>query len=136
MSNPLCPTDCTGLLPKVKSSKCAPVILLSEITRIFVTKYDAAPFDDWTDGSEWVDRLSEDGTQANVIRPLPVIGDKPAAAPVTKDISNGRKYTVGKDHTLNVKVDDVSDENYEFMRNTECGGQFRIWFETAGGYLY
>ena len=22
------------------------------------------------------------------------------------------------------------------MRNTECGGQFRIWFETAGGYLY
>ena len=136
MANPVCPTDCTGLLPKVKSSKCAPVILLSEITRIFVTKYDAAPFDDWKDASEWVERLSEDGVQPNAIRPLPVIGDKPAAAPVTKDISNGRKYTVGKDHTLNVKVDDVSDENYEFMRNTECGGQFRIWFETAGGYLY
>jgi len=37
---------------------------------------------------------------------------------------------------LNYTIDDVSDENYEFMRALECGGQYRIWYETEGGFLY
>ena len=133
---PTCPQDCTGNLPMVKFSKCAPIILLSEITKLYVGKNSIQPFMDWTTASEWTTRLSETATDANAIRPITVIGDKPAAAPIKKEISNGRTWTIGKDHTLNVKVDDVSDENYNFMRNSECGGQYRVWFETSGGMLY
>lgn len=136
MANPLCPTDCTTALGEVLFSDCAPNINSSEIKRVFLAKGNASPFSDWTTATEWTTRLAESGTDANAIRPLTVIGDKPAPANVTKDISNGRKHVVGKDHTLNFTVDDVSDENYEFMRATECGGKYRLWYETKGGYLY
>ena len=136
MANPLCPTDCTAALGVVHFSDCAPNINPSEIKRVFIAKGNSDPFDDWTTAAEWTTRLNQTGTTANAIRPLTVIGDKPAPASITKDISNGRKYVVGKDHTLNFTIDDVSDENYEFMRATECGGKYRLWYETKGGYLY
>jgi hypothetical protein len=41
-----------------------------------------------------------------------------------------------KDFTINIEIDDVSKENYEFMRVTQCGGEYKLWFETAGGRLY
>jgi hypothetical protein len=65
-----------------------------------------------------------------------VIADKPVGSPVVKEISNGRKFNLRKDNTLNVEIDDVSDENYNFMRVTQCGGEYKAWFETAGGRLY
>ena len=37
---------------------------------------------------------------------------------------------------MNFTIDDVSEENYEFMRSTECGGKYRLWYETKGGYMY
>ena len=136
MSNPLCPTDCDQALGTVLFDDCAPNINPSEIQRLFVSKGNAEPFTDWKQASEWTTRIAQTGTNADAIRELTVIGDKPAASPITKDISGGRKYTVGKDHTLNFTVDDVSDENYEFMRSTECGGKYRLWYETKGGYIY
>lgn len=133
---PTCPTDCTANLPVVKFSACAPSILLSEITKVYLGKYSTQPFTDVGLATEWTTRLNESAVTEDTIRPLTVIGDKPAAAPIRKEISNGRTWTIGKDHTLNIRIDDVSDENYEFMRAAECGGQYRVWFETAGGYLY
>ena len=115
MSNPLCPNDCDQALGTVLFDECAPNINPSEIQRVFISKGNAAPFNNWAQAQEWTDRI---------------------AASVTKDISNGRKYVVGKDHTLNFTIDDVSDENYEFMRSTECGGKYRLWYETKGGYMY
>ena len=132
-----CPSGCTTALPAVKFDKCAPKVNLSEIERIYVAKPTAAAFADWKLATEWTTRISEtDSTGDDAIRPLIVIGDKPAPANVIKEISNGRKLPVRKDHTLNVTIDDVSDENYDFMRTLECGGQVKIWYETAGGYLY
>ena len=136
MSNPLCPTDCDQALGTVLFDDCAPNINPSEIQRLFVSKGNAEPFTDWKQASEWTTRIAQTGTNADAIRELTVIGDKPVPSPITKDISGGRKYTVGKDHTLNFTVDDVSDENYEFMRSTECGGKYRLWYETKGGYIY
>lgn len=136
MSNPLCPNDCDQALGTVLFDECAPNINPSEIQRVFISKANAAPFNNWAQAQEWTDRIAASGATANAIRELTVIGDKPAAASVTKDISNGRKYVVGKDHTLNFTIDDVSDENYEFMRSTECGGKYRLWYETKGGYMY
>ena len=136
MSNPLCPNDCDQALGTVLFDECAPNINPSEIQRVFISKSNAQPFTDWKLAAEWTERIAQSGVTANAIRELTVIGDKPAAASVTKDISNGRKYVVGKDHTLNFTIDDVSEENYEFMRSTECGGKYRLWYETKGCYMY
>ena len=131
-----CPNDCEEELPIVKFSDCAPVIMLSEIRRIFLGKKGTQPFTDWKLASEWTERLDETAVTANTIRPLTVIADKPAGSPVVKEISNGRKYNLRKDFTINIEIDDVSPENYEFMRVTQCGGEYKLWFETAGGRLY
>lgn len=131
-----CPNSCETALPEVKFSKCSPNIVLSEIVRIFVGKQSTQPFNNWKDASEWTQRLSETANTANAIRPLTVIADKPAGSPVVKEISNGRKYNLRKDFTVNIEIDDVSPENYEFMRVTQCGGEYKLWFETAGGRIY
>ena len=131
-----CPNSCETALPEVKFSKCSPNIVLSEIVRIFVGKQTTQPFNNWKDASEWTQRLSETANTANAIRPLTVIADKPAGSPVVKEISNGRKYNLRKDFTINIEIDDVSPENYEFMRVTQCGGEYKLWFETAGGRIY
>ena len=131
-----CPNSCETALPEVKFSKCSPNIVLSEIVRIFVGKQTTQPFNNWKDASEWTQRLSETAITANAIRPLTVIADKPAGSPVVKEISNGRKYNLRKDFTVNIEIDDVSPENYEFMRVTQCGGEYKLWFETAGGRIY
>ena len=135
--NPTCPTNCAKTLPIVKFDKCAPAISLSEIEKIYISKPTATPFTDWKLASEWVERISEsDLVDDDAIRPLTVIADKPAPANVIKELSNGRKIPVRKDHTINVTIDDVSDENYELARVLECGGQIRFWYETSGGKLY
>ena len=136
MATVVCPNNCETELPEVRFSKCSPTIVLSEIVRIFLGKQSTEPFTDWKSATEWTTRLSENGTTANAIRPLTVIADKPAGSPVVKEISNGRKYNLRKDFTINIEIDDVSKENYEFMRVTQCGGEYKLWFETAGGRLY
>ena len=136
MATVVCPNNCETELPEVRFSKCSPTIVLSEIVRIFLGKQSTEPFKDWKSATEWTTRLSEKGTTANAIRPLTVIADKPAGSPVVKEISNGRKYNLRKDFTINIEIDDVSPENYEFMRVTQCGGEYKLWFETAGGRLY
>lgn len=135
--NPTCPTNCTTALPIVKFDKCAPVISLSEIEKVYISKPSATAFTDWKLAPEWTARISEtDLVDDDTIRALTVIGDKPAPANVIKELSNGRKVPVRKDHTLNITIDDVSDENYELARILECGGQIRFWYETSGGKLY
>lgn len=132
-----CPQGCESQLPPVSFDECAPQINLSEIVSVYVAKPTASPFSDWTTASEWSTRLDQtDETSDDVIRKLTVIGDKPAPSAVSRDISNGRTMVVRKDHTLNITIDDVSDENYDFARVLECSGQVKVWYETEGGYLY
>ena len=136
MANPLCATDCDQPLAAVEFDDCAPEINLSEIKRMFVAKGNAAAFLNWAQAAEWTDRLSQSGVEVDAIRELTVIGDMPAGSGISKDISNGRKYIVGKDRTINFTIDDVSNQNYEFARSTECGGKYRVWIETMGGKMY
>jgi hypothetical protein len=111
--------------------------VFSEIRRIFIAKQGAASFTNWLAAGEWTARMSETSTTGDdYIRPLTVIADKPAATDVVKEISNGRRKIIGKDHIINFTIDDVSQLNYEFMRALECGGKFKIWYETEGGFMY
>lgn len=131
-----CPTNCASLLPPVKFSKCAPNVVSSEIRHIIIGRLEAEPFTNWALKAEWDARLSETSTDPNALRLLTVRGNKPAAASVVAEVSDWRRKNLGKDHTINFIVDDVTDENYEFMRAMECGGEFRFWYTTHGGYTY
>jgi hypothetical protein len=137
MPNPACSQDCNAALPPAKFSNCNPNVNFSEIRRIFMAKLNAAPFNNWKAAGEWNTRVNNTTTTGNdYIREFTVIGDKPAAANVVAQISNGRTKVIGKDHTLNFTIDDVTDENYEAMRAFECGGKYRFWYETEGGYMF
>jgi hypothetical protein len=137
MPTPTCPANCDFTLPVVQFDNCAPLVVYSEICRIFLAKKAAAPFTNWLSATEWLARMSQSSTTGNdYIRPLTVIGDKPAAADIIKEISNGRKIVIGKDHTINFTIDELSQANYDFMRGLECGGEFKLWYETEGGYIY
>lgn len=132
-----CPTGCGSALPPVKFDDCNPVVLLSEIITIYIAKPAAIAFTDVESPTEWATRLSmTSSTGDDAIRPLTVIADKPAGSPIVKELSNGRKKTIRFDNTLNVEIDDVSDENYEFMRVSQCGGQYKMWYKTKGGRIY
>lgn len=137
MAVPTCSSSCNAALPGVSFSDCNPNIVFSEIRKIYVAKATAASFENWGEAAEWITRISAASTTGDdYIRELTVIGDKPLAAGVVKEISNGRKKKIGSDHTLNYTIDDMSQENYDFMRALECGGKFKVWYETEGGYMY
>lgn len=137
MPNPTCPTDCTSALPPVGFDDCNPEVNLSEIVRIFVGKSTSSAFTTPATATEWTTRVSETSvTGDNYLRPLTVIGDKPAPTPVTKELSNGRTKVIRKDHVINFTIDDTNTVNHEFLRTVECGGRYRIWYETAAGLMY
>ncbi len=128
---PTCSTNCDGDLPDWNFDDCNPQVNFAEIRRIFIRKKNSTPFTDWTQPAEWLAQIAN-GT----IKVLTVIADKPAAAGIVKEISNGRRITIGKDHTINFTIDDVSDENYEAMRQMECGGEYLINYETEGEKMF
>lgn len=137
MANPVCLNDCDADLPVVSFDKCNPEIHLSEIRRIFVAKLTAASFTNVALAAEWVTRLSETSVaNDDVIRPMTVIADKPAPTPTVKEISGGRKITINKNHIVNITIDETSAINHDMVRALECGGEFKIWYETAGGLLF
>jgi hypothetical protein len=136
MANPTCAIDCNVILPVVKFDDCAPKYLQSQIKRVFIAKGNAASFTDVSLVAEWTTRLSETTTGADVIRPLSVSGSMPAPS-VTEYATNRRNsIVINREHTINFTIDDCSDENYEFMLSLQCGGTYKLWFETWGKKLY
>lgn len=127
---PSCPTDCGFTLPIVDFSICSPTITFGEITHIYVASGDANPFTDVEDITEWNVRLSDTSLDDDMIRDLMVLADLPAASAEEIVISLGRKIYSPATHTINVDIDDVSQETYEFARTTSCNAQFRVWFAT------
>jgi len=129
---PTCPVGCASILPDVSFDLCNPNVTFGEIQRIFVGMADAAPFasGSWEDLSLWTAALALATNQPNAIRQLYVSADLPAASADEVVISLGRKIYSPATHTINVDVDDLSQENYDFMRTLGCNLQFRVWFMT------
>lgn len=141
-----CPSGCDDVaaLPIVSFDDCAPTIKSSELIYAYVALASAADFSDVSNPTEWAERLTQDTTapvgsvttSADFIRTLTVTGDMGAPTSTDIDISGGRKYTVKSDRTINVDLDDATDENYNFARTTECGFfHAKAWFETKGGMM-
>lgn len=144
MAEPTCPTDCSTNLPVVNFDRCNPNAIASEITKVYIAKPSAIPFEDWSDPEEWADRLSETNVApvgstvavGDLIRPLTVIGDRPAPALVTKEISNQRIKNLRKDFTINFTIDEITPENLAFQRASECGSLVKIWYAIQGGMMF
>lgn len=130
------PTCGAETLPVTDFDFCEPEVALSEIQRVFLAKVAADPFTDWTQSGEWTERVSETSLDRNAIRAFTVIGDKPLPTKQTREISGGRRRHVRKTHIINFTVDDVTNDNHAFLQQVENGQNFRMWYETAGGYMF
>ncbi len=137
MSNlflPPCPHTCAGSVQAVKFNECAPEVHWGEIARLFVTDLSFAGFTDVSDAGEWTTNLDQNAD--NKIREMIVIGEQPEPETAEVGISGDRKVTGYKTFTLNLEVDETNDTNYMFMQMSECGGKYKIWYETSDGMLY
>lgn len=132
-----CPSGCADVvLEATNFSECAPAVNSSEIEKIFIAPGNAPDFEDEASPTEWLARVSQTAKEENTIRVLTVIADKPASQSTPIELSNGRTKIVKKTNTVNFTIDDTSTENYNFARTLECGGNFKIWYQTQGGFLY
>lgn len=131
--NPVCPTGCGSMLPEVSFDNCNPRVSFGEIEAIFLGVATADPFSDlapWTGLANWTTALALAVSETSAIRQFDVSADLPAAAAEEIVMSKGRKVYSPATHTINVDIDDLSAENYEFARTTSCNLQFRVWFAT------
>jgi hypothetical protein len=136
MASVTCETGCDQLLQPVSFSECAPEVNLAEIIRVYVAKATADDFTDVTNITEWTSRLSDTANTDDSIRRLTVSADKPLPTANTIEISNNRSFTPDRTFVLNVTVDETNQLNYAFMQALQCGGTYKIWYETRGGYMY
>ncbi len=134
---PLCPADCTPELPAVAFATCPADVeaLQGEISYIYLTA-EGYPLSAYSD-LEGV-RVDNSGTNADVIRKITVMGDKPAPEAVYLELSLNRRKLLRKNRTLNIVIDDVNDTNHEALRLLECGSDdlYLMWYEDSNGYIY
>jgi hypothetical protein len=130
-----CSTSCTDALPEVEFDLCNPDVHFGQISDVFITNI-GNPLIDETDPTEWTNRLGLLQSNPAKIIQLYGIGSKPAAESNEIEISKGRKVTGNKNHTVNFKIDEVSDKNYEMMRKFECNKTVLMWYKTFEGKLY
>lgn len=123
-------------LPETDFDFCEPDVHLSEIQRVFLALPESEGFDDWSNRVEWLGRLTQSGTGVNAIRTLTCIGDKPAPNSIKKSISLGRTKITSKTHTLFITIDEVSDLNHAFVQKLKNGKKFRMWYESAGEFMF
>ena len=137
MSNlylPPCPTTCSGALGDVDFDDCAPENHWGEISKIYIGPTTLTDFLDVSSIVEWNTRLSD--TADDKIRTLIVIGEQPEAA-TTEVPTSGDRVAIGfRTRTVNFTIDETNDTNYAFHQMLECGGKFKLWYETADGLLF
>lgn len=134
--------QCELTLPAINFADCTESVKdeESEICNVFLSLPDpnnpTEPLQspgDWSSAASWDGVL---GNSGNSIRDLIGIGDLPLPETSTRIISKRRRKTGLKKYTMNFDIDDMTDENYEFVRALGCGKDVVIWFATIGGYLY
>lgn len=130
-----CEEGCETVLPEVSFDLCNPDVHFGQISDVFITNI-GNPLTDETDPLEWAARLALDQSNPAKIIQLQGIGDKPAAEANVIEISKGRKVSGNKNHTVNFRIDEVSDKNYEMMRKFECNKSVLAWYKTYEGKLY
>lgn len=130
-----CGEGCELVLPPTKFSECAPEGALGQIIVIYETGV-GYPLTDENSASEWEGRLNMPDSNPAKIRKLLVIGDMPASESTEIPMSNGRTFYGQEDYTINARIDEVNQENYEYARYGKCNIRRKIWIETTNGAAF
>jgi hypothetical protein len=140
---PPCPTTCGGSVPPVEFNECTPRYHWGEISKIYIGPITIAHFADVSAIGEWIPLLS--ATEDDHIRTLTVIGDMPEPE-ILEVPTSGDRIAIGfRTFSINFEIDETGseheeavapDHNYTFLLLNQCGGKFKIWFETSDGLLY
>jgi hypothetical protein len=139
MSQIFCPTTCTDQIGVLDFDVCNPNWNEGGIEYIYLTNIGypliATEGDPAGIRAELLSRISNTSVNVDAIRVLTVMADKPAPTKTEIEMSAKRRIVTGKTHTLNVKIDETGDDNYEFLRRLECGSQFLMWW-VGGKYMF
>lgn len=130
-----CTSDCQSALPEVEFDLCNPEFHFGQVSDVFITNV-GNPLTDETDPVEWTNRLELPQVDPAKIIRLLGIGDKPAAESTETEASYDRVAYGVKTHTVNFRIDEVSDKNYEMMRKFECNKTVLAWYKTFEGKIY
>lgn len=127
---PTCPSNCDALDIEVMFNECAPEFESGQIERVYVAKANAPNFTDVESLTEWTNRLGND------IFELKVIGDMPEPEVPEIPWVDGEVISGDKKFTVNFRILEVNDKNYQFMRTVQCNSKYKFWYTTAGGKMY
>lgn len=126
---------CDTELPVVAEETCDIAFKQGEVSRILIG-LDGEPFTNFEDLTEHNTRQDATDTADTAIRNLRGIGSwTPEFGEEQEFGTLATVYATGTG-TLNFKVYDNNDTNYQTARTTTCNKQYRIWFITSDGNIY
>lgn len=135
-----CPEECdNATLSEVKFADCAAGVTdeLSEIGELFL---DDLTTDETSGEYEFTNLPTSVAGVApswyGSARRLYVIGDLPAAERTQRTIHKGWVKTGKGTWTLTADILDATNENYNFIKNLQCGAKVGAAWKTNGGYIY
>jgi hypothetical protein len=134
-TTPTCPELCDDVMPSPKFRVCNPQFTFGQISDIYVTNI-GNPLIDETSPVEWAARLALPANDPAKIIRLVVMAEKPDAEVPETEASHGRKAYGLPKHMITGVIDEVSDENYDFMRAIRCGKTVLLWYKLLGGKAY
>lgn len=131
--------DCnTGTLGVVRDG-CAPEFKDSEIRKIYMSEVDPADKSkpkyfpaDPTDPASWASVINATAAGMKV---FDVVAGMPAPPQNIREIGGFIAQLERKWNVIGQMIDG-SDENYEFARSLQGGGEVFLWFKTKGNKLY
>lgn len=131
----VCEEGCGIALPPTKFNICNPEGAFGQISELFITNI-GYPLVDENDINEWLARMSLPANDPAKIWRILVIGDKPASESTEIEMSYGRLAYGTENHSLNIRVDEVNQENYDFARGFDCNKRVKIWYKAYNGDAY
>lgn len=132
----VCPTDCDGVAPVVDNSECAPAIKYGEIAYVVIGN-EGQPLTNWTDPAEIAARLDNDNeVDSTKMRILQVVGTMSTEFGEQKPIHAGLFSFAKNTTTLELKIFNNSDTNYDATRALGCNLALRAWPITSDGDWY
>lgn len=131
----ICEDGCGLALPPTKFNICSPEGQGGQVSELYVTNI-GYPLTDENSASEWNTRMSLPDNDPAKIRRILVIGDKPASESTEVEMSYGRFWYGPENHSLNIRIDEVNQENYDFARAFDCNKRVKIWYKTFSGDAY
>lgn len=128
-----CPT-CDDQLPVVEFDPCSPDLRYNAIIGVLLARPDQ-PFANIQDPAEHTTRTDNDATSPTSVRRLEGVGSYSVEFGAATKIGLLTIYAKNTG-TLNFKIYDNNEANYEFIRALGCNTKFLAWPIDSQGLIY